>query len=129
MNVASAVRLVNELVYKPGWAFTAEDHTNRFEGSIKVRIDYPAMNSNRDRAEHGYDEEIKTYASFALIVQNCDDITLYRKLLDRIIQIEIHEAREFLRVEPTFWAPFHPHRIDGMQRWGDVESDLLFGVC
>lgn len=129
MNVSSAVRLVNELVYKPGWSFSAEDHTNRFEGSIKVRIDYPAMNSNRDRAEHGYDEEIKTYASFALIVQDCDDITLYRKLLDRIIQIEIHEAREFLRVEPTFWAPFHPHRIDGMQRWGAVENDLLFGVC
>lgn len=129
MNVSSAIRLVNELVYKPGWSFTAEDHTNRFEGSIKVRIDYPALNSNRERAEHGYDEEIKTYASFAMIVLDCDDVSLYRKVIERVIEIEIHEAREFLRVEPTFWAPFHPHRIDGMKRWGAVESDLQFGVC
>jgi hypothetical protein len=31
-------------------------------------------------------------------------------------------------VNQTGWAPFHPHRIDCIKRWGEVESDLTFGI-
>jgi hypothetical protein len=131
VETASAVALANRLIYKPGWQITAEDHTNRFEGTIKVRIDYPAQNSNRDQAEQGYPETIQTYASFPIVVGDCeDDATLYRRILDALVKIEIHEAREFLRVQDSFWAPFHPHRIDGMQRYGaGVLDDLQFGIA
>ena len=131
MRVESAVELVNHLIYKPGWNITAKDHRNRFEGAIQVRIEYPARNSNREKAAKGYPEEIPggTYAEFPVIVEDCDDTGLYRKIINKIIDIEAHEAREFLRVEPTCWAPFHPHRIDGMKRWGDVEGDLKFGIA
>lgn len=130
MRVDSAINLIDHLVYKPGWKFTAEDHTNRFEGAIKLRIDYPAMDSGRDSAKNGYDIPIPvTYAIFPMHVIDCDDVSLYRKILGCIMEIEEHEAREFLRVLPTLWAPFHPHNIDGMRRWGDPEKDLHFGIA
>ena len=128
MRIDSAISLVENLVYKPGWSFSATDHSKRFEGAICVRIDYPARASEREEAP-SYCREIMTYATFPMIVQDCDDTALYRKILAAITEIEIHEAREFLRVQPTMWAPFHPHRIDGMKRYGDVSADLKFGIA
>jgi hypothetical protein len=138
MNVDSAIALIDNLLYLPGWGFEAADHTNRFEGSVKVKITYPARNSNRDQAPDGYPETITTYAEFPMVVANCDDMWLYRKVANAVVEIETHEMREFLRVKPTFWAPFHPHRIDGMKRWNatedsgpadDIFPDLRFGIA
>lgn len=130
----SAVELISNLIYKPGWTFTAVDHDKRFEGTIVLRVDYPARNSNRDQAAAGYPEEISTYATFPLVVQDCTDEDLYAKVLSIIGEIEMHEAREFLRVNPTHWAPFHPHRVDGMRRWAErtgstMDADLRFGLA
>lgn len=129
MRVESAIELINSLVYKPGWKITAEDHRNRFEGAVKVRIDYPARDSKTEDAPLGYPHEIQTYASFPMIVEDCDDTAVYRRIVAALIDIETHEIREFLRVAPTYWAPFHPHRIDGMKRWGDTVGDLKFGIA
>jgi hypothetical protein len=140
MEVPSAIRLIENLVFIPGWTFTATDHTKRFEGTILVRIDYPARASERDEAPE-YAREIKTYAVFPVVVSECDDVAIYLKVLWAIIEIQEHEAREFLRVDPTMWAPFHPHRVDGMKRWAAlggckrfddlgelVRRDLQFGI-
>lgn len=129
MEIPSAIHLVNSLIFMPGWKFTAEDHRNRFEGAIRVRIDYPALNSDRSEAANGYPTPITTYAAFPVIVADCDDTCLYRKIMDAIICIQTHEAREFLRVSGTYWAPFHPHRIDGIRRWGNEITDLQFGIA
>lgn len=135
MEIRSALDLINSLAYKPGWLFAAEDHSNRFEGTVKVTIHYPAQNSNRDKAEEGYPESIMTYACFPLVVAECAAVEdLVFQILTAIGRIEMHEAREFLRVEPTLWAPFHPHRVDGMKRWAartgePLVSDLQFGVA
>ncbi|MEU6260181.1 hypothetical protein ACFUEN_29750 [Streptomyces griseorubiginosus] len=135
METASAIELVDHVVYKPGWTFTAREHTKRFEGAIVVRVDYPARNSNRDQAPAGYPEEITTYAEFPLVIKDCTDEDLYAALLQVIMSIEEHEAREFLRVRPTHWAPFHPHRANGMRRWAarngksDLMGDLQFGIA
>lgn len=129
MNVKSALLLVNQIVYRPGWTISATDHTNRYEGAIRVRIDYPAQSTTREEAEEGYPENIQTYAQFPIIVEDCPDETaLYRRIIDTILQIEAHEAREYFRVQPTFWAPFHPHKIDGMKRWGEPDRDIVFGI-
>ncbi|QNP74988.1 hypothetical protein IAG44_39960 [Streptomyces roseirectus] len=135
MEAESAIKLVNDLVYKPGWSFIARDHTNRFEGAITMRVEYPARSSNRDRAVFGYPEEIVNRVSFPLVVKDCNDEDLYAEILQVIMSIEEHEAREFLRVEPTQWAPFHPHRVKGMRRWAartgrsDLQADLQFGLA
>lgn len=129
MEVTTAACLLNDLIFRPGWTITATDHTNRFEGTVKVRIDYPAFNTDRECAP-GYTEEIETHAEFAIPVSDInDDCALYRRLLDCVAEIDSHEAREALRTKGTHWAPFHPHRIDGMKRWGEPQRDLQFGLA
>lgn len=129
MIVTSAVELVKALVFIPGWHISARDYSSRFEGCIAVDFVYPAQRSERELAPT-YLEEVPNgaRASFPIPVADLDDIGLYRAVLDRIIEIQLHEAREFLRVAPTYWAPFHPHRADGMARYGSVSSDLTFGL-
>ncbi|MER5698902.1 hypothetical protein ACWDBO_44890 [Streptomyces mirabilis] len=130
MEVRSAVQLIQQLQYKPGWTLDAEDSTNRFEGTVKVRFVFPAYHSERELAEQGYPKMTEgSWAEFRIVVSDCDDTELYRRVLGKIMEIELHEAREFLRVLPTYWAPFHPHRVDGMKRWGDLEGDLSYGIA
>lgn len=136
MRIESAIRLIDLVIYKPGWSFEAEDHSKRFEGSILVTVRYVAQESGRPNAELGYPETIKTYAKFPLLVGDINsEVELMRRLADCIMCIEEHEMREFLRMSPTYWAPFHPHQIDGMKTWHHtsgqpnfLSADLQFGI-
>lgn len=129
MECESAVILVEQIILEPGWSITAEDHTKRFEGTIKIRVDYPARNTNRDQAESNFPERICTYATFTIVAHDChDDIDLYRAVIGILLRIKEHEIREYFRVRPTNWAPFHPHRVDSMRRWGSMDYDLNFGI-
>jgi sugar phosphate isomerase/epimerase len=128
MEVERAIQLINSLVYKPGWAFLASDHTNRFANTVKVRIEFDARNSNRECAPD-YAEEIRTYANYAFNVAAADKFDIARQMLNCLIDIETHEAREFLRFRDSLDAPFHPHNLDGMRRWGNVQGDLQFGIA
>lgn len=129
MRVASAIELIGQLVYKPGWQFQAEDHTSRYENSICLTIRYPAVNSDRAEACQGFPNGIRpdglARASFCIMLGNDSDLQLYRKVSDCIMEIEYHEMREFLRVKPTFWAPFHPHNLEGIERWA-AATDQTF---
>ena len=127
MEIVSALKLIGNLTYKPGWKITATDHSKRFEGTVLVHIDYPAQATERVFAPD-YEKDIVTYAEFPVIVIECDQTQLLRKILNVILEIETHEAREYFRVAPTMWGPFNPHRVGGMKRWGDVAGDLKFGI-
>lgn len=138
MEVSSAVTLVNCLVYKPGWEISATDHTGRFEGAIQVHLSYPVHLYNRADAPD-YTQTDRPSVSFPVLVGDFrDDHELYGAVLDLILRIEEHEAREALRCEPTYWSPFHPHKADGIRRWvehtrrPDREAhlrDLTFGLA
>lgn len=129
METQSAIELISQLVYKPEWTFEAKDHCHRFEGAIALTITYPARESAREDAAEGYPHVNHPYATFPIQVHGMCAEDLYRAILKIIGEIEMHEAREFLRVKPTYWAPFHPHQIDGMRRWGEPEKDLNFGLA
>lgn len=134
MRIDTAIELVNDICFWPGWKFTATDHSNRFEGSICVRVDYKARNTNRENAPD-YDQVIDTYASFPIVVRDLDQVGLYHAVFDKIQVIREHEDREAFRSKATLWAPFHPHNVDGMKRWHhkpeliDLSSDLQFGIA
>ena len=118
MKVEAAVRLINDgLIYKPRWRFEASDHEKRFQGHVLVKCWYWAFNSNMDKALEGYPEEIETYATFSFPVVDCDEEQVVFRMLLCLIEIEIHEAREFLRRAESCESFFHPHRIDGMGAW------------
>lgn len=135
MDVEEALRLVEEIVYKPGWEFSAKDHRKRFESTILVRVVYVALNTNRERARDGYPEEITTYAEFPIVVGECPtEDTFWRQILAGVLGIEEHESREFFRVRAQdYRAPFHPHRIEGMRAWRGagtaIMADLQFGIA
>lgn len=140
MQITTAVELIHQLVFFPGFEFKAVDHTNRFEGTVKVRVEYDAWNTNREtlRDDH-YTEKIHTFAEFPLMVEDLDDeVMLYRRLMIVLMRLYEHEAREALRVKATQWAPFHPHKVNGMRRWlstnnddmlMDLTTDFTFGLC
>jgi len=137
MNTGTAIRLISQLQYKPGWKFEPTDNTHRYENSVAVKITYPAVDSGRENAANGYaGQEINggARAAYPILLDRIDrDEDLYAELLRAIYDIEHHEAREFLRVSPTLWAPFHPHNTDGMERaerqgLGTLKEDLTFGL-
>jgi hypothetical protein len=140
MNVDTAVRLVNEIKFFPGWQFEASDHCNRFEESITVKVSYPSWETNKEVVMSDTWEANRPHATFPLMVGNIkDDLHLYRVLMHVISEINSHEAREAFRVAPTYWAPFHPHKTGGIMQWIDTESvcedyrrylpDMHFGVA
>lgn len=130
MQPTSAVDLLSQVIYKPDWVITAADNSDRFEGTITVCVEYPCQQYNRDQAPLGYPKDMQAKASFRIMVGDCNDTTtLYRRTLEVLHgRIDCHEAREAFRIKPTYWAPFHPHKLDGMERWGDVQGDMNFGI-
>jgi hypothetical protein len=142
MRIDSAIALINQIVYKPGYTLEAVDHTKRFEGTVKVTLRYVAPETGRDNAAQGYPEIISTYAEFPVAVGDLTGpaaaVCLYRRILDAILQVESHEAREALRVQPTLWSPFHPHTLDGIDQWNatasstqrpELVADFQFGIA
>lgn len=141
MEVTTAVELLNQIEFNRNgheWRIRAEAF-DRFEDAIILTIDYPIIDSSR----HNYDVPIggpqpdgsikeSFYVSTRwVILAGCctDELGLYREFLDKVAIIDSHEAREALRVKPTKWAPFHPHRTGGMERWGDMQGDIQFGLA
>lgn len=132
----SAVAIVNDgMTFKPGWQVEAAV-TERHETTIRVTVNYPAQQSERDQYPE-YPTEVNggARAAFFLMVEDCDTISdlFYLLLTQVILPIETHEHREFMRVHPTGWAPFHPHRSDGIKNWTQysgqpAEFDLKFGL-
>jgi hypothetical protein len=128
MLTETAVKLINDTVaFLPGWTVKAKDFTSRHEGCICLYVSYPGRESNRPEAMDGYPVQNEPRATFLLQVAELDDIGLHKAVLDRLIEFITHEFREFYRVKPSYWSPFHPHSIDGMRRWGDADRDLQFG--
>lgn len=133
MRAQSAVDLIAQLTYRPGWEIRAECY-DRFEQGVCVTVEYEALNSARELAAHGFTERIRTAAQFPLLAGDLDELGLYRAVAGLISVVDEHEMREWLRVKPTWWAPFHPHRCDGIRRWAEMPApdpparDLLFGL-
>lgn len=128
MEVTSAIRLIDQITYMPSWRIWAEDNTDRFESAITLYMEWNAPNYNRENAP-SYVEEARPAAQFGIQVRDLDDIGLYRLVLQAILKAMEHDAREAFRVGNTRWAPFHPHRVDSMKRWGDYRGDLVFGLA
>lgn len=144
MQVQSALDYVNggSFVYKPGWTFVAQSYEYRMQGAILLTITFDALSTDRDDARNGYNVILEPLVTtFVVHVIDCksDDDLLFQ-ILTKIIDLETHEAREFLRKRPTYSAPFHPHRHDSMINWAvknkiidkngdpDISHDLNYGA-
>lgn len=130
MDAKLAAELINAVVFMPEWEFSAEPNA-RFENCITVNVTYQARRSEVDQAP-AYRTWIPggARAGFVFTVDQCADAdAVCRLLIEKVIMpIQLHEAREFLRLPGSLIAPFHPHRADGMRAWGTPETDVLFGL-
>lgn len=139
MDAQTAADLINEnLAYKPGWSFTARDHSGRFLGTVEIRVDYVAPNSAREHAEAGYPQLLTPNASFTVPVFDLDSPeALWLRVFDEVIvPIELHEAREFYRLRAEdYRAPFHPHIPEGAVAYlashpgHTLDADVRFGIA
>lgn len=127
MDVRTAVDLLSEVTYKPGWTFDVRADEKRHESAIRVRVTYPAPNSDAALAPE-YDVPVPggAHADFLImagVLHSPEHV--YRALLDKLLMVEEHEAREFFgvggRIMPD--KPFHPHTISGMTNWLNVTDD------
>jgi hypothetical protein len=136
MRVDTALQLVNdELVIYPDWTIRAEDHTHRYQDTIKVHLTIAgARASEREHAPtYGVVVEGGIRVAFPVHV---GDIASADELVGRVIDLQLdafaHEVREFTRLRSTGYAPFHPHTPDGIHRWADRKGtdprlDYLYG--
>lgn len=132
MNVDTALRLIEQIDCGPNLCVEAEDYTRRHEGAIRLTTIVTTVGSEREQFGNYKDAEpIDVRAQFVIIVTDCaDDLELYRRVLtEALIPTLTHEIREFFRIKPTGWAPFHPHKIDGVDRWGEPEVDRKYGTA
>lgn len=125
MDVQTAIKIAGSLGYKPGWTITANPD-ERFEAAICVKIGYPGPDFSRRYAPEYSEAARDQLATFVLMVGDLSFDEFLRKIFDFLLACETHEAREAYRLAPSWWAPFHPHKRDGINRWGDPKGDLLF---
>jgi hypothetical protein len=94
-----------------------------------VRCDYVAPDYSQEHAP-AYSRLLEPSAAFLVPVGDIDEpVQLYDRLLkDVLLRIEEHEHREAFRVGADYWAPFHPHKTDGIKNWGDPAADYTFGA-
>lgn len=143
METHEAIDIINNnLAYKPGW--NIEAYVPFYEpkhGNIRVLFRFPAYNSARELFIHdeaeGPFENIVGFPLGVSELETADDLVY--KILEQIMRIENHEAREFLRLkndsEYKYRAPFHPHRDRTMVNYAErtdnpgrtMVQDILYG--
>lgn len=135
MDVCTATRTIESMIYKPGWTFQVCDHTGRFQNTITLRVSFPAPDFDIAHAPD-YAHLVRPSAAFPIQLDPCwtEDDLLF-EVIGILTRIENHEMREALRVRRRgeWYAPFHPHNRCSMREWSrrtgiPVEADLLYGV-
>lgn len=118
MDNETAVNMINDLHFMPGWSFQAIDSGGR---TIFARALIETVNSNQDQALKGYPQHV--ILERGLLVRPDEYATegdLSEALFSWCYEILTHEAREFFRIGPDMRAPFHPHRPEGERAWSQL---------
>ena len=125
LNRDQVVAYINdEVTYKPGWTITA---TPVDTDGVRVAVHFVAVDSNREMAKRGYPKDglaVPTPENtFHLADPLVNEAGILTVLMTFLVDIEIHEAREFLRVKTDdYAAPFHPHHWSGHARWNMLNA-------
>lgn len=125
MEAQHVADLINQISFRPGWEFRAHVMVEGVPFVI-VQALIETVNSDRDQALRGYPQKILLAPTVIIDAEDfviADDV--YAAMIQWIIDLEIHECREFFRVGPDKQAPFHPHRSEGQSAWGQIAADPI----
>lgn len=127
ISLAEMIEWVNtDLAYKPGWTVRAVRATTK-EYGLTISATFEAPNSNRDLARQGYPITETVTPIPSLTIEWPEDGAEYHAAIELVfmflVDIEIHEAREFFRVRSDdMAAPYHPHRWAGHARFQNMDA-------
>lgn len=121
MDTDYAVQLINQCTYKPGHELSAHDYDMPY-GFVRFEV-YAFGLTDSDKAEAPtYRKRINRFEDWELDVSSVESPEeLYALVMEKLIEFEIHEAREFLGVNQSYYKPFHPHTTDGQLNWRKVQ--------
>lgn len=121
--------LVEKLEYRPGWAFQL-DHIDRGQGSEGLTFIVTSLGYDTYNPDRGETYRVNHYFPVppAAFVRS----SWQRWILDRLIEIETHEACEFMvvqedEIESRPFAPIHapghdPYVVRELSRIEDAET-------
>jgi hypothetical protein len=127
MRAQDAVDLINGTSFWPGWRIRAErNYSPLFTNPlIVVFYEFTAADSDRRFAPE-YRRMIPM--SIPLAIDPREYATwqeLRNFIFKNLVEIILHEAREFFKDGPDYHAPYHPHRVDGDLNWASLGIDGL----
>jgi metal-sulfur cluster biosynthetic enzyme len=130
MEATQVTEVISKIHFMPTWEF---DSMTMDADLVMVRAVWDTVNSDQDQARLGYPQGVSLER--ALMVHPQDYATendLHAALITWLIEIMIHESREFFRVGDEMAAPFHPHRYEGESLWSQyvtrAETDPMRGA-
>jgi hypothetical protein len=118
MHAMQAAHIVNNIVFRPGWRFTAASYWPRPDDAILVDVTVETQDTNT--APDYRKRIIIAPGPFVIDVAGLDEDDLWYQIKMLIEGINDHEDREFLRDGRPGrgnHAPFHPHHREGELRW------------
>lgn len=115
MDVQEVVDLVNRrLTYKDGWQFDARvRESRRADHQLVAHVEWQAVVDNS--SPRRVDPRPRVIATGEFDVTPGPKEKVEDQIITGIREGEDHELREFFRIDG--FAPYHPHRDDGDQRW------------
>jgi hypothetical protein len=120
MDKNTCLALINGIHFMPGWTISGKFSSPRLP-YIQVTVTVETVNSNHDNAVQGYADKITIEPT---VMCTPSDYTtpeeLYFALFGWLMELQLHEAREFFRVGNELVAPFHPHRAEGNRAFNDA---------
>jgi hypothetical protein len=127
MDNIQVIDVVSGVHFMPSWEFTARE-----VGTDQVQIDatWDTVNSNHDQAVQGYPQKVSLIRSLGVFPSHFrTKEELYGALVMWLVEIQIHETREFFRVGWNMEAPFHPHKPKGEDDWNRaMQGDAMMGA-
>lgn len=132
-------RLVDHLHYRPGWTFDLRKSFDRGQGSVGLTLDVVSKGYNSRHPEQGQNYYVH---HFVPVPPAAYDYRSWRRwLLDRLLEIERHEAMEFFQLKPCQncpegaeaefpFAPSHypgadPYTVIERGSWEDADTSFL----
>ena len=117
MDYALANKVLQHIHLRKGWKLDwvpgpRNTISVQIQGMVDDSSDYPRY--QRKSIAHG-----RFYVDLNRVPGPAE---LIRLVLDSLIEMAIHEEREFLRVGPKWVAPFHPHTDRGERNYKLVTS-------